>query len=149
MKMAKQQKPAFLFYASNMDVISAYPEEVQRKIIMWIFQYGFEGEVSGCPDDLRDVLSPIFYGIDVQRRRYTNVNKLNEYIDSIKFRALGTTDKNKVAMLDDAISLLRREIVRCQKSDILTEDITSRISAILSNPLIKNCLHHYGQGDNK
>ena len=140
--MDKQQKPAFLFYASNLDTISVYPEEVQRKIIMWIFQYGFEGEISCCPDDLRDVLSPIFYGIDVQKRRYRNITVLNAYIAKLQYRTARLTDKLYVDAVNNAVQLLKREIVRCQKGDVSVEEVKARIASLTLPPTVVQCLQN-------
>jgi len=130
MNMDKQQKPAFLFYASNMDVVSAYPEEDQRKIIMWILQYGFTGETPDCPRDMQDVLTPIFYGIDVQRRRYQNIEKINKWMAKLQRLTANQTDEIYTVPLNKAFAQYKKLIVLCQKSDIPENMVTMYLKEI-------------------
>ncbi len=130
METINEEKPAFLFYASNMDVISVYPEDEQRKIIMWILQYGFSGEVSDCPSDIQDVLTPIFGGIDVQRRRYRNILKISRQMAKMQRMTASLTDEIYTVPLNKAFAQYKKLMVLCQKSDVPESRVNTYLGEI-------------------
>ena len=39
----RKEKPAIVFYGSNIDVLSLFTEEEQQELVLRIMEYGFDG----------------------------------------------------------------------------------------------------------
>lgn len=140
MSIKNTEKPAMLFYASNFEVLELFEEKEQEKIVLWIMEYGFEGEAKSCPEEFKAILDPIFEGIRVQKNRHENIKLLNDWIKVIKIKAVDIAEKSTVDKIGKAIAALKQEIVECQNSDVDPECVKYRINAILSNPQIRRYL---------
>ena len=71
---------AFLFYASNLDVLQKFPPDRARKLAMKIVEYGFKDESFSCSEEDKFFLNHIFIGIDGEQARYNIVKTLDRLI---------------------------------------------------------------------
>lgn len=89
------KKQAFLFYATNLEVLEQFDENRAKKLVLKIVEYGFKTASIDCTEEEEFILSHIFEGIDAQKQRYEMVQRLEEISElvealprkNIKFRA--------------------------------------------------------------
>lgn len=124
----RNERKAFLFYASNLEVIEEFSETRQKKIIMSIINYGLADNSESEPLSLLEpveqkVLRPILDSIDIQKRRYYNKKLLTSAISIVQEYFWG---ENKGSLRDDAThssykelnKILKDKIIESQKHDL-------------------------------
>ncbi len=128
-------KAAFLYRKTNEDVLREYPEEMRGKVLMWILRYGFTSKTpKDCPPEIAMALRFVFLSIDIEKRRYFNVQKINNIIATLERMAPdliwpdGAADGKRTIKKEDlngAIKRLKRLTYRVKKSDV--DDINKEI----------------------
>ena len=132
----KNERRAIVFYATNLDLLDVFPEEVQQEIALWILEYGFTGQLTDCPDDMHVVLRPILCGIATQVRRYKNIETLRLFISQIEERSISVIDKNEREAMENAVKALKKGIVRCKKRDIPFIEVKKLLHSVFGNETI-------------
>lgn len=125
-------RQAFLFYASNLDVIEQFPEDEAKKIAMKIIEYGFsDGDFDRSSKECL-FLDQIFNGIDAEKRRYHDVQLVQYYIDTIKdYAHMGPyTSADEV---ERVLSALRGLQARVRRK--VVENLQNRIMDIIGPKL--------------
>lgn len=129
-------KTAFLFYASTLDALEELPKEQQGKVALTLLDFAFRDDVTApfdCPDDEWMVLSQIFEGIVMEKKRYQIGMRLNYIIISLE--RMVPRDEKKKASLAKGIEALKRlrELARKNPDEVREVDIY----CILGSPLYR------------
>ena len=130
--MTKKNR-AFLFYASNLDVLEKFPEEEARRLALIIMEYGFKDESFQCSEDDELILHHIFMGIDAERKRY----ETGEWLASLIFRVSnlasikGITEEEQEATL----KVLKRFKARAHRQDVEEKDVVPALSPRIQQTL--------------
>lgn len=132
----RKEKPAIVFYGSNIDVLSLFTEEEQQELVLRIMEYGFDGLHAEPDDEFDMILQPIFDGIRVQKNRHDNIAFINEFIAKINRNTVDLIDKETTSRVGKAIAMLKQEIAICQDSDIDPAEVQAHIITIMNNPAI-------------
>lgn len=120
-----ESKKAFLFYASNLDVLEQFPEEEAGRLALVIMEYGFADESFECSQDDRDLLHHVFIGIDREKKRYKTGQTISDTITSVSnlTRARGFTEKE----IEDALQNLKRLKAKAHRQDVTQGEINNAI----------------------
>ena len=134
-------KKAFLFYASNLDVIEQFPEEEAKRIAMIIVEYGFSDGNFECSEKECLMLDQVFAGIDAEKRRYHDVQLVESYISRIELFSHKCSDVSD-ATTKKVLTALRKlkNRVRRENIDNLPNLIMEMIRSDFSEILGKNML---------
>ena len=134
------ERRAIVFYATNLDILDVFPEEVQQEMVLWILEFGFTGQLTACPTDIYGVLRPILFGIQTQRRRYNNIELFCHFIFEIEGKLSEAIDDNEREAMENAIKILKKGIVRCKKRDIPPLEAKKFMYSIFANNIISKHL---------
>ena len=123
-----ERKKAFLFYASNLDVLEQFPEEQAKALAMLIVKYGFwdpkPGEESQfpCAEEDKLILSHIFNGIDIEKQRYKMSNNISDILKKMD-RITPAGAKVSQQELEDTRAALIRLKARAHREIISRDEI--------------------------
>jgi hypothetical protein len=137
--MAK--KSAFVVYESVWDTLLALPEDKRDEAMWKIIDYGITGKCE--KDESLDIaLLFIFTGIDTQKRRYRNIQCMNQIIDDVYRRFVDITDTSGLLVAEKTINSLKKIVVNCQKQDLYLLPILYWVMCLLSTPSVKKRLDY-------
>lgn len=116
-----ESKNAFLFYASNLDVLEQFPEEEAGRLALVIMEYGFADESYECSQDDKDLLHHIFIGIDREKKRYKESQRLSQFMNKVSSLTgvQGITEKE----VEIALKNLKRLKARAHRQDVTDNEI--------------------------
>lgn len=140
MGIKKNKNDSFLLYADTLNVIEQLPTEVRNKATLVIFDYGAGKElndpfitIDGEKLDLRKFFRQIFNGIDVEKRRYANKEKISAVQTVLGAKMEKEGESKRVKDYERALAELKKLYNEVRRHDI--ENVDERISFIIqSNP---------------
>lgn len=114
----RKPRPAFLFYASTLDALEELPEERRGEVALTLLDFAFRDDVTApfdCPDYDRMVLSQVFEGIVMEKRRFETGQRLGNILhrlELVKISVEAIIDPKEkelwVSYVDSAIARLKK-----------------------------------------
>lgn len=134
----KVEKKAFVFRASNLDIIENFSEDRRGKIVMALIEYGLSDNLdddsilfSSLELEERTALAPVKDSISIQKKRYTNRKMIKGAIKIVKEQIIETMDSapdnNSIALekYEKTIELLEEKLdeIKNYNIDILPQEV--------------------------